>query len=57
MKYFLFAPTISFFQWLTMSAGLAVAFWMGSAWGLLAWLGIMLIGATIEGVVEAVSRP
>ncbi|MFJ2456848.1 hypothetical protein ACIOWK_35085 [Pseudomonas protegens] len=53
MKRFLFGKSISYWQWLVMSAGLATAFWMGTGWGLLAWLVIMLIGAAVEGVVEA----
>lgn len=50
MRRFLFAPSISYWCWLTMSAGLAAAFWIGTGWGLLAWLGIMLAGAAVEGV-------
>ncbi|MNF91653.1 hypothetical protein D3C87_1622230 [compost metagenome] len=57
MKRFLFAPTISYWQWLTMSAGLAAAFWIGNGWGVMAWLGIMLVGAAVSGVVEAVFGP
>lgn len=54
MKRFLFGKSISYWQWLTMSTGLATAFWMGTGWGLLAWLVIMLIGAAIEGIVDGV---
>ncbi|EFQ62400.1 hypothetical protein PFWH6_3926 [Pseudomonas fluorescens WH6] len=54
MKRFLFGKSISYWQWLTMSAGLFAAFSMGTGWGLLAWLVIMLVGAAIEGVVDGV---
>lgn len=50
MKRFLFSPSVSYWQWLTMSAGLAAAFWLGNGWGLLAWFAIMLVGAAVEGV-------
>lgn len=57
MKYFLFAPTISYWEWLTMSAGLAMAFWLGNGWGLLAWLVTMIVGGAIEGVLGSEVQP
>lgn len=52
MKRFLFAPTISFWQWLVMSGGLAVAALMGfTPYGALAWFGIVVVGGAIEGVL------
>ena len=54
MKRFLFGKSISYWQWLTMSAGLVAAFWLGTGWGLLAWLVIMLVGAAVEGIAEGV---
>lgn len=57
MKRFLFGKSISYWQWLTMSAGLGAAFSMGTGWGLLAWLVITLIGAAVEAVVEALFGP
>ncbi|MGY1448723.1 hypothetical protein ACW582_16200 [Pseudomonas chlororaphis] len=51
MKYFLFAPTISYWQWLVMSAAVLVAALMGfSPWSALAWLGIVIFGGAIEAV-------
>ncbi|MBD8235639.1 hypothetical protein SOM46_09300 [Pseudomonas fluorescens] len=56
MKYFLFAPTISYWQWLVMSSGLALTAWLGNGWGLIACLCVVIVGAAVEGVVEAVTH-
>jgi hypothetical protein len=56
MKFFLFAPTISYWQWLVMSTGLALALWLGNGWGLIAFLGIVIVGGAVEGIVEAVTH-
>lgn len=50
MKRFLFEPSLSYWQWLTMSAGLAAAFCIGNGWGLISWFVIIIAGAVVEGV-------
>lgn len=58
MKYFLFAPTLSFFQYLVISAAILVAALMGfSPLAAIAWLGIVIVGGAVEGIVEAVFGP
>lgn len=53
MKYFLFAPTISYFQYLTMIAALVIAHQMDfTPASILAWLGIVVAGGFIEGFLS-----
>ena len=58
MRYFLFAPTISYFGYLTMIAALVVAYKMDfTPMSVLAWLGITVVGGFIEGFLsEAISH-
>lgn len=53
MKRYLFEPTISRWQWSVMTIGLGVAALMGfTPYGALAWLGIVVVGGAIEGVLS-----
>ncbi|MGY1448757.1 hypothetical protein ACW582_16370 [Pseudomonas chlororaphis] len=56
MRYFLFAPTISYWQYLTMSAAVLVAALMRfDGYAIFAWLGIVIVGGAIEGIADFIS--
>jgi hypothetical protein len=53
MRHFLFAPTISYFGYLTMITALVVAHQMEfTPMSVLAWLGITVAGGFIEGFLS-----
>ena len=57
MRYFLFAKTISYWQYLIMCAAIGAAIFIGfTGWSLLAALSILVVGAGIEAVVECLDK-
>ncbi len=53
MRKLLFTPILSYWAYLTLAAAMAVSHCLGGgAWGLLAGLGVVMVGATIEGLFE-----
>ena len=53
MRYFLFVPTISYWQYLVMSAAIgAAALLHFEPLSLFVWLGIVVVGGAIQGFVE-----
>lgn len=55
MKHLLFSPTISYWQWLTMSLATFAAYVLSNEFSGAAWLGILVIGAAIEGIAYEVA--
>ena len=53
MKYFLFAKTISYWQYLVMVSAIGAAAFMDfTGWSLFVALAIIIAGASVEAVIE-----
>ena len=57
MKYFLFAKTSSSWQYLVTTSAIGAAALMGfTGWSLFVALGIIIVGASVEAVIEYMDK-